>query len=129
MNEQKVIKIERKEYIQNELTLEQVEALTDLLNAEIDLSSGKEITVKDIISILTKKKVIGKAIGILLIEKGKKFDAETIQSMDGEFRKLPMSVVSEVMTDFFGLNKNWISSLGSCFKSMMTTVTEKKTNI
>lgn len=93
-------------YTQGELTLEKAEDITEMIAANIEWKDIEKTSIKNIINLLIKKKLIGKAlnilIGIPIVETG----------------AVIMPLVSEVIGDFLALNENWIESSTSFLFSM-----------
>lgn len=94
---------------QEELSLEQDEKLTAIL-LTLNLSSLAEISINELITTLTKEKLIPKVLGIILIGKE-----------DNDYSKLKNSELEMVMADFFSLNPTaiaWLKTIGEGLASL-----------
>lgn len=97
------------------LTLEDLEKSGDILAEIVESIAGKkEIAVKEIISILTKKKLIRKFVGLIVV------DDEDNQIAEPEIAKIGLVELLKVLNDFFvgegSLLKHGISDLMSSLK-------------
>lgn len=129
-DEVKYYQIGDREYFQNELTLSQSEKMTDVLLGIFgtdDFLNSPEDILKTVISQLIKHKLIGKMMGVVLIEKDSKYaDKEKAQQFFIEAGNLPMSQVTEIVNNFLSLNGHWTNSLKDTFETLSPVLTKKE---
>ena len=126
--EVKYYKVGAKEYSVGELTLNQDEAIADLLadifgTDDFTDSENKDV-LKMVIEGLAANKLLSKAFGIILTEKGCKPSQEKVPEFFKEVGNLTNSQALEIVADFLPLNESLMSSLSDIF-TMLSPIKTK----
>lgn len=152
MQEKKHYIIGGRKWLQQEITLEQSDALIDLIfELEIftedkieKMIAGKFSEVIDIVDELRKKRVLNKALAIMLIQCPKTikerlwafirwilridpvgFQKTTIEAHSVFLGKAPISLAGVILTDFFTCNAVWVKNIAKSL-GMMEIVPQSK---
>lgn len=106
----KIYTIAGRKFYQRKFTLNQSEAMMDLI-AELKELDG-EISAAKILKALAQKQLLTRAMGILLIPEG---ESQSVRELTEEdlriFGECPMDIVEKVIADFFDINGAWLKSL------------------
>lgn len=122
----KTYTIKNRQFTQNELTLEQDEKISDLLElVQInDLKDFGDLSLAQIAQVLFKKKVLVKLLSIVLIPA----DGGVALS-EKETAKITNTLAMEIIEDFFTLNASLMSVLKSLLSGLAGTSMSPKSSI